>query len=269
MQAQKQSGKNYMMMETAVYTREFLWVRDMVDNGEFGRLQFLRGAHHQDMTDWPDYWKGLPPLHHITHALAPLLALTRTRAEKVACMGSGSVRGDLQKQYDCSFAYESALFQLENQNIACEVSRFLYGVARSYQETFEVYGEAASFEWQQIETEKPVLFRRQAQAGSGRGANISAERVEAPDFAHLLPPEIGRFTRKGVYDDTNPHLSFVQGGGHGGSHPHLVHEFVRSIMEERKPAIDAVVAADWTAAGLCAHQSAIQGGALVTVPRFD
>ncbi|WP_330620836.1 hypothetical protein [Blautia pseudococcoides] len=32
------------------------------------------------------------------------------------------------------------------------------------------------------------------------------------------------------------HLSFKQGGGHGGSHPHLVHEFIRSIIEERKPA---------------------------------
>ena len=28
------------------------------------------------------------------------------------------------------------------------------------------------------------------------------------------------------------------GGGHHGSHPHLVHEFVRSIIEGRKPRID-------------------------------
>ena len=49
----------------------------------------------------------------------------------------------------------------------------------------------------------------------------------------------------------------------------LVHEFVRSIVEERAPAIDAVTAANWTAAGICAHQSAMQGGAEVEVPRFD
>jgi len=88
------------------------------------------------------------------------------------------------------------------------------------------------------------------------------------DYASRLPKEIGRFIRPGTYDDANPHLTFKTGGGHGGSHPHLVHEFVRSIMEKRKPRIDAVTAADWTAAGICAHQSAMRNGALVVVPAF-
>jgi hypothetical protein len=34
--------------------------------------------------------------------------------------------------------------------------------------------------------------------------------------------------------------------------PPLVHEFLRSIVEERKPWIDEVTAANWTAAGICA-----------------
>src|SRR5258708_4282662 len=45
--AQRKSGKNYMMMETAVYTREFLFVKDKLARGEFGTLQLLRGAHYQ------------------------------------------------------------------------------------------------------------------------------------------------------------------------------------------------------------------------------
>ena len=59
------------------------------------------------------------------------------------------------------------------------------------------------------------------------------------------------------------------GGGHGGSHPHLVHEFLRSIVEGRRPAVDSVTAANWTAAGICAHQSALSGGDGVDVPQFD
>ena len=39
--AQRRSGKNYMMMETAVYTRQFLYARELRDKGEFGRIQFL------------------------------------------------------------------------------------------------------------------------------------------------------------------------------------------------------------------------------------
>src|SRR5436190_22942795 len=32
--------KNYMMMETAIYTREFLFVRELRDTGKLGRIQF-------------------------------------------------------------------------------------------------------------------------------------------------------------------------------------------------------------------------------------
>jgi len=49
----------------------------------------------------------------------------------------------------------------------------------------------------------------------------------------------------------------------------MVHEFVRSIVEGRKPWSDEVIAANWTAAGICAHQSAMQGGETVEIPRFD
>ena len=41
-----------------------------------------------------------------------------------------------------------------------EMERFLYGVARSYSECFRVYGEKSSFEWQQLESEMPVLYSR-------------------------------------------------------------------------------------------------------------
>jgi hypothetical protein len=63
-------------------------------------------------------------------------------------------------------------------------------------------------------------------------------------------------------------LSFTQGGGHGGSHPHLAHEFLMSIVEGRPPMPDAETSANWTMTGICAHESAMQGGARVEVPRF-
>ncbi len=64
------------------------------------------------------------------------------------------------------------------------------------------------------------------------------------------------------------HLSFKQGSGHGGSHPHLAHEFLRSIVENRKPYVDEVKSANWTCTGICAHQSAMKGGEWVRLPDF-
>src|SRR5258708_4211551 len=43
--AQRASGKVYMMMETVVYSREYLFIKELCDKGELGRLQFLRGSH--------------------------------------------------------------------------------------------------------------------------------------------------------------------------------------------------------------------------------
>lgn len=265
--AQRRSGKNYMMMETAVYTRHFLYANELVERGEIGRIQFLRGAHYQDMENWPPYWKGLPPMHYATHAISPLLALAGSRAKKVCCFGSGLMREELRRRYGNPYPIETAIFQLDADGLSAEVTRSLFHTARDYTESFTVYGEKMSFEWQQIETEDPVIFKIEP-LQPGRGRPISVSRIIPPDRGDLLPEEIARFTKRGVYDENNPHLSFLQGGGHGGSHPHLVHEFVASITEERVPRIDAVTAADWTAPGICAHISAMGNGELVTIPNF-
>jgi predicted dehydrogenase len=264
--AQRAAGRNYMMMETAVYTRQFLNARALHAKGEFGRLQFLRGAHYQDMEAWPPYWDGLPPMWYATHAVAPLLAIAETRAVKVHCFGSGVMRAELRKPYGNPWPVETAIFQLEAPNLSAEVTRTLFHCARPYMESFVLYGENAVYEWQ-MEFEEPVLFRMDP-VTPGQRRHETIEKPVPPDRADLLPVEIGKYTQRFVYSNAEKHLSFEQGGGHHGSHPHLVHEFVRSIVEERKPWIDAVTAANWTAAGICAHTSAMQGGAEVEVPSF-
>lgn len=257
--ARKESGKVYMMMETAVYTREFLFVKGIAERGDLGRIQFLRGSHQQDMSvGWPEYWWGFPPMHYATHAVSPLFALAGKVPAKVNCYGSGRIREEYIPRYGSPFAVESALFKLRDSDLACEVTRSLYETVRQYRESFDVYGEKQSFEWEQLIGENPVLHT----------GGEDAKHVEVPDSGHLLPAEIAGFTKAGVYDDEHQHLSFFQGGGHGGSHPHLVHEFITAILEDRPSSVDAPVAAAWTAAGICAHQSALDGGATVEIPDF-
>ncbi len=155
--AAKSAGKRYMMMETAIYTREFLFVRELRDTGKLGRIQFMRGSHQQDMAGWPGYWEGLPPMHYATHAVSPCLALVKGEADYVACLGSGRIASSLAEKYGSPFAVESALFKVRAQEIAFEVTRSLFETARQYIESFDVYGDRASFEWTQIENEDPVV----------------------------------------------------------------------------------------------------------------
>ena len=268
------TGLNFMMMETAVYTNHFFHVREMLERGEFGRMQFVRGAHYQDMENWPDYWMGLPPMYYGTHAIAPLVMALGSNIVRARCVGSGQMREELHRQYGNPYPLECAVFEFEN-GIQGEVTRSLFHVARGYTESFNLYGEHATFEWQQVEEEEnPVVFRmgklmEDGKGGWYRGMAATHEHITPANHGHLLPPEIAKYTvRSRYYDEQNPQLFTEEGGGHGGSHPHLVHEFVRSILERRKPWVNERVAANITAAGICAHQSAMDGGKVVEVPGF-
>lgn len=265
--ASRESVRNYMMMETAVFTRQFLYAKDMRDRGEFGRIQFLRGAHYQDMECWPAYWAGLPPMWYATHAISPLLTMAGSRAKKVHCFGSGEMRRELHAQYGNPYPIETAIFQLEEPGLCAEVTRSLFHCARPYMESFVVYGENACYEWQN-EDEDPMLFSM-SPVVPGQTRSLASSRPLPPDRADLLPPSVGRYTQKFVYGTDVRHVSFEQGGGHHGSHPHMVHEFVRSIVENRQPWINAVTAANWIAAGICAHESAMADSREVVIPSFD
>ena len=267
--AKRKSGKYYTMMETVVYAREYLFVKELYDKGELGRIQFLRGSHQQDMDGWPDYWPGLPPMHYATHCVSPCLALLGKHAKSVVCHGSGHIREELIENYGSPFSYETATITIEDSDVVAEVTRSLFDTARQYRESFDAYGSKRSFEWQQVEGEAPVIHTKSTVENPISEPEI-AQRTEVPDYASRLPKEIAPFTRQGVYggDEGDEHLSFTQGGGHGGSHPHLSHQFIDAIIEGREPFPDAETSANWTAVGICAHESAMNGGIRVDIPKF-
>jgi len=60
----------------------------------------------------------------------------------------------------------------------------------------------------------------------------------------------------------------VAPGGHGGSHGHLMNEFVTAILEKRKPLVDIAWALNMTVAGIIAHQSALKNGETMKIPQF-
>jgi predicted dehydrogenase len=263
---QKATGKTYMMMETVVYAREYLFAKDLYDRGVLGRIQFLRGSHQQDMEGWPGYWPGLPPMWYATHCVSPCLAILSdaaagkpAHAEAVSCYGSGRIREADIPKYGSPFAVESATFRVKDHDVCAEVTRSLWDVARQYRESFDVTASNCSFEWQQVEGEDPVLHMR------GLPEHQIPRRVKVPDFASRLPEPIRKFTGA-IHDAT--HLSFVQGGGHGGSHPHLVHNFLMAVLGKQPAFPDAATSANWTLVGLCAHESAMKGGMQVKIPSF-
>lgn len=257
--AQRRTGLVYMMMETTVYSREFLFVQDLYRSGRLGKLQFLRASHHQDMTGWPSYWDGMPPMYNATHAISPTLALGGHQAEYVQCLGSGTVFESMKDAYGSPFAIESTHIKFLNRELGAEVTRHLWAVAREYRESFDAYGAIRSFEWAQTAGGEHIVYLGE-----------QAVPIEVPDFASRLPEPIQRFTRAGVYTDDgeSQHRSFVQGGGHGGSHPHLADRLIGSVLGEVDAFPNAVQAANITCAGILSHASALQGGQRMYLPEW-
>jgi len=259
----RKTGLKYMMMETVVYGREFLYLKQLYETGALGKIQFLQASHQQDMDGWPNYWPGLPPMWYATHCVGPMLALTNATAEYVSCFGSGTIRQELIEQYGSPFAVETAHIKFKDSDLTARIYRSLFDVARQYRESIDVYGSKKAFEWTLIEHEPHVLHTAK------RPEAKIPKRITVPDFAKRLPKPIRQFTTKGVYDlAKKTHLSFTQGAGHGGSHPHLAHEFVTALIEGRDPFPNARQSANWTCVGLCAHQSALAGGKIVKLPAF-
>jgi len=276
----RETGLRYMMAETTLYSREYLFARELALSGELGKIQFLQGSHHQDMDGWPDAWPGLPPMYYATHCIAPCFGIVDGEAESVSCFGSGRIRDDLAARYGSPFAIETAHIALRDSDLCARVYRSLFDAARQYRESFDVFGTTMSIEWPLVEGEGLVLHRaKQPQAKT-------IERARAPDFAHLLPEPIRPFTTKTFLDlpeyahlaqsrgadpdGTHAHLVADPGSleGHGGSHPHLAHEFVSALLDERVPFPDAVRAANITCAGILAHESAMKGGERLSLPDF-
>jgi len=267
--AKQKSGKNYMLMETTLYTRQFLYVKSLLDQGDMGKLQLLRGSHYQDMENWPDYWMGLPPMWYGTHAIAPMVVLSGSRVSTVHGFGSGTMREELSRRYANPYPVELAVLKFEN-GLVGEATRSLFETARAYQEGLFVYGSKASLEWGFHDDDDPILTRLIPNTDR-RGFDTVTESVCPPACFSNLPEPIHRYTvSSDDYDATNPQKSLESGaaGGHHGSHPHLVHEFLSSIHERRKPSIDEELGAHITAVGVCTHQSAMERGKPVEVPFY-
>ena len=153
----KRTGLRYMMAETVVYSREFLYIKQLYTTGELGKIQYLQAAHPQDMEGWPAYWEKMVPMHYATHVVSPCLGLVDGRAEYVTCMGSGAIAPELAAKSGCSFAVESCHIKIKDSNVAAHISRNLFDVARQYRESIDVYGTKKSFEWSLVEGEDHIL----------------------------------------------------------------------------------------------------------------
>ena len=240
------TGLTYMMAETSCYRREVILARDWYREGKFGEIFYVEGEYWHEGLEQEYMWSqgerswryGLPPMHYPTHSTAFLICVTGERLARVQCIGWGDDSPILtDNAYNNPFWNEVALFETDRGHAA----RMIVGWRLGYPEVERAtwFGSQMSF----------IMASPTGQPSTSCvGREPSA--VTVPDFYDRLPEPLRHDS------------------GHGGSHPHLTHEFISALTEGRRPLIDVYEAVACTAPGIVAHQSALRGGESMAVPDF-
>jgi predicted dehydrogenase len=227
------SGLNYMLFETSCYHGDLYAMRRIYEAGGFGKLVYSEGEYFHYacavIASYKDWRIGLPPQWYPTHSNAYYVGVTGGSFTEVSCLGMPSIRSELQPANN---RYKNPF--------GTEIAMFRTsegGMAR-----MGVSWDTPGYGGE--------VGRVRGQKGSMTGMNYQGLEKQLPDLTRpALPPG-------------------VQPGGHGGSHGYLGHEFVMSILEERRPLIDVAWALNMTVAGMVAHQSALKDGELMKIPQY-
>jgi len=228
----KKSGLKYMMFETSCFHEDLHAMRQIYRAGGFGELVYAEGEYyHYCPTPIPSYndWRvGLPPQWYPTHSNAYHIGVTGGYFTEVSCMGMPSKVPHLQPQNN---RYKNPF--------GTEIALFRTkegGSARM----------AVSWDTPGYDGE---MGRVRGQKGSYYKAFVGLKRNTADMRRPPLPPG-------------------VQAGGHGGSHGHLMNEFITAILENREPLVNIAWALNMTVSGIIAHQSALKNGELMKIPTY-
>jgi len=228
----KKYGLNYMMFETSVFHDNLYAMRQIYEAGGFGNIIYCEGEYYHYMSkpiaSYKDWRVGLPPQWYPTHSNAYYVGVTGGSFTEVSCMGIPSVIDQLQPSNN--------------------VYKNPFGTEIALMRTSEKGMARMAVSW-----DTPGWGAENGRLRGVKGSFYDKFKGLTKDLPDLKKP---------------PLPPGIQPGGHGGSHGYLSHEFVMSIIENRKPLVDIAWALNMTVAGIVAHQSALKDGELLKIPQY-
>jgi len=268
--AVEDSGRIYMLGETSYYYPEAIYCRRQYEQGAFGRIVYGEGEYYHDWdhglydvskwrggTNWR-WLNGNPPMYYCTHSTSMIISVTGAHMTHVSCQGfvdsddDGVYRADANAWANV-FSNQSALFKMSDGS-ACRINEFRRighpGCVR-----MSLFGSEGSFEnnsagqrwldkWHKPLPPDDMLATTGVTTAAGTFAGLSSVHD-----AQRLPRQFAGLA-----------------SGHAGSHHFLVDDFVKACSDKVHPANNVWAAARYCLPGLIAHQSALQGGALLEIP---
>ncbi|NND33221.1 MAG: Gfo/Idh/MocA family oxidoreductase [Saprospiraceae bacterium] len=257
------TGLTYMMAETSTYRQETITAKKMFSEGKFGTIFHSAAQYYHPglevlyfETDGSRTWRhGFPPMLYPTHTTAFLIAVTGERLTHVNAIGWGDQDPILKDNiYNNPFWNTTGFFQTDQGHSfvgeVCWKGALLHGERGSW------YGDKMSFHMPQkgIETHWVHFTHKHSKDDGG--------------FS-VANPEMKIYDQESWWKEDLLPEALRHDSGHGGSHTFITHEFVDAIINDRAPEIDIYEALAYTAPGIVAHQSALEGGEYMSIPNFD
>jgi predicted dehydrogenase len=230
--AVKTSGRTYMMFETSCYHEDLWAMRQLCRAGVLGRVLYAEGEYYHHMEEpipsYKDWRVGLPPQWYPTHSNAYYVGVTDGSFTEVSCLGMASRITHLQPA---------------NNRYANP-----FGTEIALFRTNEGGMARMAVSWD-------------TPGHGGETGRVRGDRGSFHERYEGLQQELPGTRRP-------PLPPGVAAGGHGGSHGHLMNEFVTALLENRPPLIGIDKALNLTVAGIVAHQSALKDGERLRIPQY-
>lgn len=245
----KETGMIYMMAETSFFRYQIIQCRKWSQEQKFGEIFHAEAEYlHDGLIDLmhdengqPNWRHGFPPMHYITHCTGAILPVTGERLTEVTCTGWGDGHQVLQTNlYQNPFWNETAFFKTSGGHTV-RIAVW-WRVAEGGVERASFYGDKMSYHMPRPGNVPGI--------SSKLDPTLQIEAVETPDFWDVMPEAMRVRTP------------------HGGAHTWITHEFVTAVMHQRRPGVDVYEAVAYTAPGIFAHQSALEGGAAKQIKDF-
>jgi predicted dehydrogenase len=288
--AVERTGLTYMVGETSYYYPVTLYCRERFRRGDFGRFVYGEGEYLHDMThgfyaayqhSGGEEWKrtaSFPPMLYPTHSVSMVLSVTGARLTHVACLGQIDAEEDGVFKADVSLwqnemSNQTALFRSSDGGMV-RINEFRrVGLSGGASVRLSLYGTRGSFEEQ-----------TNARVWNTLGKDDPANMTDLSDLLECKPLPIPESARREV--DAALQEDFFMGvsavhpverlpasfaglrNGHYGSHQFLVCDFIEAIVNRTLPPNNVWESARNCLPGIIAHESAKQGGALLTIPDF-
>lgn len=240
-------NQSFMLAENQCYLAHIMAWKEIWEQGWLGEFMYAEAEYVHDIRgllrnpDGSPTWRASrPPIVYCTHSLGPLMKVTGERCVTAVGLNTGSkLEPDLGH-----LDFGIGLFQTSNGG-AMKVLRAQAVAREPAMHNYTIYGTKGC-----LETARPPYSMQTNAWFEGIPHLQSMVQLPLQGNSPSAPPEAYR-------------------GGHGTVEYYMVRDFVDSIREGRKPPIDIELAWNMTVPGLCAHESAVNGGAPVTVPRWD